>query len=114
MKDNLPDTRRVFHPTPQKSGEFYSLPALEQAGYSAIHRLPVSIRFLLESVLRNYDGTQVTREHVETLACWTPADDRVEVPLTVGRVILQDFTGTPLVCDLAAMPLRRCTLGQGA
>ncbi len=86
------------------AGRYYSLPALEAAGVGRISRLPVSIRIVLESVLRNCDGRKVTEEHVRQLARWAPNADRVdEIPFVVARVVLQDFTGVPLLADLAAM-----------
>ncbi len=93
------DTLKTF-----PAGQFHSLPALEAAGIGRISRLPVSIRIVLESVLRNCDGVKVTEEHVRQLANWQPNGERVEeIPFTVARVILQDFTGVPLLADLAAM-----------
>ncbi len=87
-----------------KKGKYYSLAALEKAGVGKISRLPVSIRIVLESVLRNCDGIKVTEEHVRQLANWKPTGDRVdEIPFVVARVVLQDFTGVPLLADLAAM-----------
>ncbi len=86
------------------SGTYYSLPLLERAGVANISRLPVSLRILLESVLRNCDGRRIHDEDVETLARWQPSATRTaEVPFVVGRVLLQDFTGVPLLVDLAAM-----------
>ena len=86
------------------AGRYYSLPALEAAGVGKVSRLPVSIRIVLESVLRNCDGRKVTEEHVRQLARWAPSADRVdEIPFVVARVVLQDFTGVPLLADLAAM-----------
>jgi aconitate hydratase len=85
-------------------GSLYSLPALEEQGVGKISRLPVSIRIVLESVLRNCDGKKVRRKDVETLAKWSakkPANE--EIPFVVARIVLQDFTGVPLVVDLAAM-----------
>src|SRR5260370_39433302 len=87
-----------------KEGFFYSLPALEEQGVGKISRLPVSIRIVLESVLRNCDGKKVRRKDAEALANWnakSPAN--AEVPFIVARIVLQDFTGVPLVVDLAAM-----------
>ena len=87
-----------------REGFLFSLPALEGQGVGKISRLPVSIRIVLESVLRNCDGKKVRRKDVETLAKWTakkPANE--EIPFVVARIILQDFTGVPLVVDLAAM-----------
>jgi aconitate hydratase len=87
-----------------KKGRLYSLPALEKAGLGKISRLPVSIRIVLESVLRNCDGLKVNEEHVRQLAGWKPNAPRVdEIPFVVARVVLQDFTGVPLLADLAAM-----------
>src|SRR5687767_8478353 len=86
------------------SGTYYSLPELEEQGVGRISRLPVSLRILLESVLRNLDRRRIHDEDVEALAHWQPNADRAaEVPLVVGRVLLQDFTGVPLLVDLAAM-----------
>jgi aconitate hydratase len=87
-----------------RKGRFYSLPALEAAGVGKISRLPISIRIVLESVLRNVDGKKVTERDVRTLANWnakSPAQE--EVPFIVARIVLQDFTGVPLLVDLAAM-----------
>src|SRR6187455_438452 len=87
-----------------KKGKFFSLPALEKSGVGQISRLPVSIRIVLESVLRNCDGKRVREEDVRTLANWSAkAPTPVEIPFVVARVILQDFTGVPLLVDLAAM-----------
>src|ERR1700682_1367998 len=87
-----------------REGFLHSLPALEEQGIGKISRLPVSIRIVLESVLRNCDGKKVGRKDIETLANWTakkPANE--EIPFIVARIVLQDFTGCPLVVDLAAM-----------
>ena len=84
--------------------QFASLKKLEAALGVSVARLPVSIRIVLESVLRNCDGVKVTPEHIKQLANWQPNTDRTEeIPFTVARVILQDFTGVPLLADLAAM-----------
>ena len=83
---------------------YFSLPQLEKDGIANVSRLPVSIRILLESVLRNLDGRRIRDEDVLALATWQPAAPRLaEVPFVVGRVLLQDFTGVPLLVDLAAM-----------
>src|SRR5450755_134255 len=87
-----------------REGFLHSLPALEAQGVGPISRLPVSIRIVLESVLRNCDGKKVRRKDVETLANWNakkPTNE--EIPFVVARIVLQDFTGVPLVVDLAAM-----------
>ena len=85
------------------SHTYFSLPLLEERGIATISRLPVSIRILLESVLRNLDRQRIRDEDVEALARWQPnAAREAEVPFVVGRVLLQDFTGVPLLVDLAA------------
>jgi aconitate hydratase len=97
-------TRQKFDAGLGREGYFHSLPALEAQGLGKISRLPVSIRIVLESVLRNCDGKKVQRKDVETLANWNakkPANE--EIPFVVARIVLQDFTGVPLVVDLAAM-----------
>jgi aconitate hydratase len=83
---------------------FYSLPALESAGFPRLGRLPVSIRLVLESLLRNCDGKRVAQPAVRSLAAWQPNAPRIEeIPFVVARIVLQDFTGVPLLVDLAAM-----------
>jgi aconitate hydratase len=85
-------------------GQFYSLPKLEAAGIGPVSKLPVSIRIVLEAVLRNVDGKKITEKDVRTLANWSPNGERSEeIPFMVARVLLQDFTGVPLLVDLAAM-----------
>src|ERR1700675_2970433 len=104
MPHNLHNTLQQFKLASGKTGKFYSLPALERAGIGNISRLPVSIRIVLESVLRNCDGKKVTEEHIRELSRWAPNAPRTEeIPFVVARVVLQDFTGVPLLCDLAAM-----------
>ncbi len=104
MAHNLHQSLQPFRTASGKSGRYYSLPALERAGIGRISRLPVSIRIVLESVLRNCDGKKITEEHVRQLANWGPKAQRSdEIPFVVSRVVLQDFTGVPLLCDLAAM-----------
>ncbi|MEO5862153.1 MAG: aconitate hydratase AcnA [Burkholderiales bacterium] len=85
-------------------GQFYSLIALEKAGLGKISRLPVSIRIVLEAVLRNFDGKKINEDHVKQLSAWKPTALRTdEIPFVVARILLQDFTGVPLLADLAAM-----------
>src|SRR5215467_6303602 len=87
-----------------QKGLLHSLPALERAGVGPISRLPVSIRLVLESVLRNCDGKRVNENNVRALANWSPKALRTEeIPFVVARIVLQDFTGVPLLVDLAAM-----------
>ncbi len=104
MTHNLFNTRQTFKTGNGEDGVFYSLPQLEAEGVAAISRLPISIRIVLESVLRNFDEKKVRENDVRNLAAWGANDERIEeVPFTVARVILQDFTGVPLLVDLAAM-----------
>ena len=86
------------------TGTFHSLPQLEQLGVGKISRLPVSIRIVLESLLRNLDGRRVRERDVAELANWSANAERTaEIPFVVARILLQDFTGVPLLVDLAAM-----------
>ncbi|WP_292934868.1 aconitate hydratase AcnA [Noviherbaspirillum sp.] len=104
MSRNTLNTLKEFTISGSRKGKFYSLPSLEKKLGINISRLPVSIRIVLESVLRNCDGKKVTEEHVRQLANWSPTAARVdEIPFVVARVVLQDFTGVPLLADLAAM-----------
>ncbi|VVE81873.1 aconitate hydratase AcnA [Pandoraea sputorum] len=113
MAHNLHKTLKEFKLGGNKKGKFYSLPQLGKALGVNVERLPVSIRLVLESVLRNCDGKKVTEEHVRQLANWKPNAERTdEIPFVVARVVLQDFTGVPLLADLAAM--RNVAERQGA
>src|SRR6478752_736913 len=97
-------TLKTFDAGKGREGFFFSLPALEEQGIGKISRLPVSIRIVLESVLRNCDGKKVRRKDVETLANWNAkSPPNAEIPFVVARIVLQDFTGVPLIVDLAAM-----------
>jgi aconitate hydratase len=99
MPHNLHDTLQ-----PLKDGKFYSLRQLGKSLGLKIERLPVSVRIVLESVLRNCDGKKVTEAHVRQLAGWQPNAPRTdEIPFVLARIVLQDFTGVPLLADLAAM-----------
>src|SRR3954463_305892 len=101
MTHNLYDSLQTFTTASGVPGRYFSLPALERAGLGKISRLPMSLRIVLESVLRNCDGKKVTEEHVRQLANWQPVAERVEeIPFIVARVVLQDFTGVPLLADL--------------
>ena len=96
-----------------KQGSFYSLPQLEKTGVGPISKLPVSIRIVLESVLRNCDGKKVSEASVRELANWQPNAGRTEeIPFVVARIVLQDFTGVPLLVDLAAMRSAVARLGK--
>jgi len=105
MTHNLFNSRLTFKTGSGADGFFYSLPALEAAGLGTIARLPISIRIVLESVLRNFDaGKRVSEASVRALAAWDASGERSEeIPFVVARVVLQDFTGVPLLVDLAAM-----------
>lgn len=94
----------TLRPLPHGLGHFYALKSLEEQGFPRLSRLPVSLRIILESLLRHEDGLRITRHHIEALANWQPQEARsAEIPFMVARVILQDFTGVPLLVDLAAM-----------
>lgn len=98
------NTLKTFTTGSGTAASFHSLPALKDLGVGDVSRLPVSIRIVLESLLRNLDGRKVTEADVKNLANWNPSSPGdYEVPFTVARVVLQDFTGVPLVVDLAAM-----------
>lgn len=98
-----------------KRYHYYRLAALEDAGVATVSRLPYSIKVLLESVLRQYDGRVITKEHVENLAKWATGEVQDgEVPFKPSRVILQDFTGVPAVVDLAALRKAMADLGGDA
>ena len=104
MAHNLFNTLKSFSPNPGKTGQFYSLPQLEKEGVGPVSKLPISIRVVVESVLRNFDGQKITEDNVRAIANWQATAERTEeVPFVVARVLLQDFTGVPLLVDLAAM-----------
>ena len=105
MTHNLFETRRTFETGVGSEGVYYSLPQLAKAGLGEVSRLPISIRIVLESVLRNFDnGKRIGEHHVRQLAGWQAEAERAdEIPFVVARVLLQDFTGVPLLVDLAAM-----------
>ncbi len=104
MSHNLFNTKQTFSFGMGETGTYYSLPQLENSGVGPISKLPVSIRIVLESVLRNVDGKRITESDVRDLANWGPNDEREgEIPFIVARIVLQDFTGVPLLVDLAAM-----------
>ena len=114
LSHNLFNTRKTL-----KSGDsectYYSLPALAEAGKGTIENLPVSIRILLESLLRNYDGHQITEQDVLNLASWDASSPQAaEIPFKPARVVAQDFTGVPLVVDIAAMRTAVAELGGDA
>jgi aconitate hydratase len=105
-------TLQTFKTASGKEGLYYSLPTLAKT-YPNLSRLPVSLRIVLESVLRNCDGKKVTADHVAELANWKPRAQRSdEIPFVVARVVLQDFTGVPLLADLAAMRNVAASLGK--
>src|SRR5512141_1944889 len=104
MPHNTFNTLDSFDLGSGRKGQFYSLPRLEAAKVGPVSKLPVSIRIALESVLRNVDGKKITEKDVRSLANWAARGERTEeIPFMVARVLLQDFTGVPLLVDLAAM-----------
>ncbi|HEV2063119.1 MAG TPA: aconitate hydratase [Thermoanaerobaculia bacterium] len=113
MTNNRFNARQTFPIPGGRTGTFFSLPRLEEEGLGAVSRLPVSIRIVLESLLRNCDGKKVREEDVRALAAWRPNGERTaEVPFVVARIVLQDFTGVPLLVDLAAMRSAVARLGK--
>ncbi len=110
---NLFETLQKFDTEKGKQGQFYSLPQLEKVGIGPISKLPISIRLVLESVLRNCDGKRVNEQNVRALANWKANASRTEeIPFVVARIVLQDFTGVPLLVDLAAMRSAVARLGK--
>lgn len=100
---NLHNSRASFEVN-GKTYNYYDLAAIEKAGVAKVSNLPYSIKVLLESVLRQYDAYVIKEEHVNELAKWgNGADPEAEVPFKPSRVVLQDFTGVPVVVDLASL-----------
>ena len=113
MPQALFNSLQTFSPCAGQTAKFYSLPQLEKEGVGPVSKLPVSIRVVLESVLRNCDSRKITEDDVRALANWQPNGERKEeVPFVVARVLLQDFTGVPLLVDLAAMRSAVARLGK--
>ncbi len=113
-KHPFANTLKTFKTSSGKLGAFHSLPQLAKQ-FPNVARLPISMRIVLESVLRNCDGRKVTLEHVAQLANWQPNAQRSEeIPFVVARVVLQDFTGVPLLVDLAAMRNVAAAMGKNA
>ena len=107
------DSLKTFDLGNGAEGQFYSLPTLQEAGLGKISRLPACVRIVLESVLRNVDGIKVTEQNVRELAAWQAKAERTaEIPFLVSRIVLQDFTGVPLLVDLAAMRSAVARLGK--
>ncbi|MCX6048189.1 MAG: aconitate hydratase [Chloroflexi bacterium] len=103
-RHNLFNSLQPFTISPGRQASFYALSRLEELGLGAITRLPVCLRIVLESVLRNYDGKLIDEEDIRRLANWQPQGERTaEIPFVVARILLQDFTGVPVLVDLAAM-----------
>jgi len=115
MSASLFNARQTFKVSGKGTGVLFSLPQLEREGVGTISRLPVCIRIVLESVLRNCDGRRIQEKDVRALAGWSPNAERTqEIPFTVARILLQDFTGVPLLVDLAAMRSVVARLGRDA
>lgn len=112
-RHNLFSSLKSFNYGAGKTCQYYSLPALESAGVGPVSKLPVSIRIVLESVLRNVDGKKVTEADVQGISNWKANAERTsEIPFIVARIVLQDFTGVPLLVDLAAMRSAVAELGK--
>jgi aconitate hydratase len=108
-------TLRTFTTGTGTAGKFHSLPALAEQGFANIPRLPISIRIVLESLLRNNDGIKVTAADVANLANYNAKNPgSFEIPFVVARIVLQDFTGVPLLVDLAAMRTAVHAMGKDA
>lgn len=111
VKSNFHNSRASFE-LDGKTYNYYRLKAIEEAGIANVSKLPYSIRVLLESVLRQHDGYVINDSHVENLAKWgVDADPNGEVPFKPSRVILQDFTGVPVVVDLASLRSAMAEMG---
>ncbi|WNS77374.1 aconitate hydratase AcnA [Bacillus sp. DTU_2020_1000418_1_SI_GHA_SEK_038] len=111
VKNDVFNARKSFELN-GKRYHYYHLGALEKSGVGNVANLPYSIKVLLESVLRQYDGRVITQEHVENLAKWgTDEVKEVDVPFKPSRVILQDFTGVPAVVDLASLRKAMADMG---
>src|ERR1051326_624258 len=110
---NLFESLQKYYNGTGKQGQFYSLPQLEKTRIGPGSKLPISIRLVLESVLRNCDGKRVDEQNVRALANWNANAARTgEIPFVVARIVLQDFTGVPLLVDLAAMRSAVARLGK--
>lgn len=110
---SLFETLQMFTTGSGQTAQFYSLPQLERSQIGPISQLPISLRMILESVLRNYDGQRITEADIRTLANWQPNAERsAEIPFVVARILLQDFTGVPVLVDLAAMRSAAAHLGK--
>src|SRR5512133_2958799 len=113
IMDDLLGVATPFQIGPGRTGRLVSLPALERRGLGPISRLPVSLRVVLEAVARHAGRHGIGEEDVRALASWAPRAERTrEIPFVVGRVLLQDFTGVPLLVDLAAMRSAVARLGK--
>ncbi|MBP7950978.1 MAG: aconitate hydratase AcnA [Verrucomicrobiales bacterium] len=110
------NTQRTFKTGSGKDGKLHSLPALKELGLAPnLDRLPVSIRLVLESLVRHCDGKKVTEQDVKNLANYNAAKPGdFEIPFVVARIVLQDFTGVPLLVDLAAMRSAVHRMGKSA
>ncbi|MFW6288982.1 MAG: aconitate hydratase AcnA [Spirochaetota bacterium] len=98
--------------TTQGQVDYYSLKKLEEAGFTGLTKMPISIRILAESVVRSVNGQEVTDDHIDLFSRYTPkTPGELEIPFTPARVLLQDFTGVPCVVDLAAMRSAMARLG---
>ena len=113
MNLNPFDTLSPFDLGNGKTGKFFSLPQLKDHGFSNVSQLPASLKIVLEALLRTCDGKKVSEGNVKDLAEWKPKAPRTqEIPFIVARIVLQDFTGVPLLVDLAAMRSAVARMGK--
>src|SRR5947209_2537081 len=113
MTHNLFNTLQTFDAGNGRTGQYYSLPQLEKEGIGPVAKLPISISIVLESVLRNYDEKTIEEADVRALANWAANGERTdEIPFVVARVLLQAFTGVPLLADRAAMRSAVARMGR--
>ena len=104
-------SRDQFSLADGSAATIFRISQIDKLGLADTAKLPFSIRVLLEAALRNHDGFLVRDQDVVALATWSPASEKVEVPFIPARVILQDFTGVPVVVDLAALRDAMVALG---
>ena len=102
---NLADTLETLDSCSNEQLRFYSLKKFENEFQADLSKLPISIKLLLENAIRNFDGNKITEEHIYHIASWQPNNNRIrsEVPFIPARILLQDYTGIPLLADLASM-----------
>ena len=103
MTTNNPFAGRSTLEAAGKTYVYYPIAGLEKQGLGPVSKLPFSIKVLLEAAVRQFDGRAITEEHVKQIASWAKGRVDKEIPFIPARIVLQDFTGVPVVVDLAAM-----------